>query len=288
MRCRERVRLDSGFAAWLAWKRRRCGGVFAPDPEPAGLGSATMQPAAQPTGVDDEHLRSSSPSQGRPRPSMPARYGEPASPPLHHRARWVAVGRRGASESAGPRGRPARFDHWAGNDELHEVSLVPQGRPGRARRTRGATTPRSGLPASTRGRGRSRPRPAIRDPAAAHLAAEAMAMMRRAPKLSPRLHGAVAATPGSRGPTRRGGVTANAAAPKYSWAISGPLSTVKAGHTRCLSSTVARLISRLRRPDRDLPSWPREFDSRHPLQIIAPSQPAFSLPRLFEHSDKND
>ena len=64
-------------------------------------------------------------------------------------------------------------------------------------------------------------------------------MMRRAPKLSPRLHGAVAATPGSRGPTRRGGVTANAAAPKYSWAISGPLSTVKAGHPRYLSSTVA-------------------------------------------------
>jgi hypothetical protein len=61
MRCGERVRLDSRFAAWLAWKRRRCGGVFTPDPEPAGLGSTIMHPAGQPTGVDNEHLRSSSP-----------------------------------------------------------------------------------------------------------------------------------------------------------------------------------------------------------------------------------
>jgi hypothetical protein len=52
MRCGERVRLDSRFSAWLAWKHRRCGGVFAPDPELAGLGSATIHPAGQPTGVD--------------------------------------------------------------------------------------------------------------------------------------------------------------------------------------------------------------------------------------------
>ena len=55
MRCGERVRLDSRFSAWLAWKHRRCGGVFAPDPELAGLGSATIHPAGQPTGVDYEH-----------------------------------------------------------------------------------------------------------------------------------------------------------------------------------------------------------------------------------------
>jgi hypothetical protein len=42
------------------------------------------------------------------------------------------------------------------------------------------------------------------------------------------------------------------------------------------------------RNDRDLPSWSCEFDSRHPLHIIAPSQVTFSVPKLFEHSaDKN-
>jgi hypothetical protein len=40
---------------------------------------------------------------------------------------------------------------------------------------------------------------------------------------------------------------------------------------------------------RDLPSWPCEFDSRHPLHIIAPSQLTFSVPGLFEHrDDKNN
>jgi hypothetical protein len=34
-----------------------------------------------------------------------------------------------------------------------------------------------------------------------------------------------------------------------------------------------------------LPSWSCEFDSRHPLHIIAPSQRTFSAPKLFEHSD---
>jgi hypothetical protein len=34
-----------------------------------------------------------------------------------------------------------------------------------------------------------------------------------------------------------------------------------------------------------LPSWPCEFDSRHPLQSIAPSQCAFTAPELFEHAD---
>ena len=44
-----------------------------------------------------------------------------------------------------------------------------------------------------------------------------------------------------------------------------------------------------RRNGRDLPSWPCEFDSRHPLQIIAPSQLTFSMPELFEHpDDKNE
>ena len=42
MRCGEGVHLDSRFATWLAWRRRRRGGVFAPDPEPAGLDSATI------------------------------------------------------------------------------------------------------------------------------------------------------------------------------------------------------------------------------------------------------
>jgi len=38
-----------------------------------------------------------------------------------------------------------------------------------------------------------------------------------------------------------------------------------------------------RRNDRDLPSWPCEFDSRHPLHSIAPNQLTFSAPKLFEH-----
>ena len=37
--------------------------------------------------------------------------------------------------------------------------------------------------------------------------------------------------------------------------------------------------------DRDLPSWSCEFDSRHPLSSIAPSQLSFAMPKLFEHSD---
>jgi hypothetical protein len=38
-----------------------------------------------------------------------------------------------------------------------------------------------------------------------------------------------------------------------------------------------------------LPSWPCEFDSRHPLHIIAPSQHTFSVPDIFEHpADNND
>ena len=47
--------------------------------------------------------------------------------------------------------------------------------------------------------------------------------------------------------------------------------------------------SRLAQARRFLPSWPCEFDSRHPFHIIAPSQLIFSVPKLFEHSDdKND
>jgi hypothetical protein len=34
-----------------------------------------------------------------------------------------------------------------------------------------------------------------------------------------------------------------------------------------------------------LPSWPCEFDSRHPLHSIAPSQVSFSAFKLFEQSD---
>jgi hypothetical protein len=34
-----------------------------------------------------------------------------------------------------------------------------------------------------------------------------------------------------------------------------------------------------------LPSWPCEFDSRHPLQSTGPSQHAFTAPKLFEHGD---
>jgi hypothetical protein len=34
-----------------------------------------------------------------------------------------------------------------------------------------------------------------------------------------------------------------------------------------------------------LPSWSCEFDSRHPLQSIAPSQRAFTAPELFEHGE---
>ena len=34
-----------------------------------------------------------------------------------------------------------------------------------------------------------------------------------------------------------------------------------------------------------LPSWSCEFDSRRPLQSIAPSQPSFTVPKLFEHGD---
>ena len=38
-----------------------------------------------------------------------------------------------------------------------------------------------------------------------------------------------------------------------------------------------------------LPSWPCEFDSRHPLHIIAPSQIKFQRVQVFEQSDnKND
>jgi hypothetical protein len=38
-----------------------------------------------------------------------------------------------------------------------------------------------------------------------------------------------------------------------------------------------------------LPSWSCEFDSRHPLQNIAPSQLTFAVPKLFEHpDDKNN
>jgi hypothetical protein len=39
------------------------------------------------------------------------------------------------------------------------------------------------------------------------------------------------------------------------------------------------------RSDRNLPSWSCEFDSRHPLQSIGPSQCAFTAPKLFEQGD---
>jgi hypothetical protein len=37
-----------------------------------------------------------------------------------------------------------------------------------------------------------------------------------------------------------------------------------------------------------LPSWSCEFDSRHPLSSIAPSQLSFAMPKLFEHSDEKN
>ena len=41
--------------------------------------------------------------------------------------------------------------------------------------------------------------------------------------------------------------------------------------------------------ERELPSWSCEFDSRHPLHSIVPSQLSFLVPGLFEHSHyKND
>jgi hypothetical protein len=40
-----------------------------------------------------------------------------------------------------------------------------------------------------------------------------------------------------------------------------------------------------RRSGRDLPSWPCEFDSRHPLHMIAPSQIKFQRVQVFEQSD---
>jgi hypothetical protein len=43
--------------------------------------------------------------------------------------------------------------------------------------------------------------------------------------------------------------------------------------------------SRLEQARRFLPSWPCEFDSRHPLQIIAPSQGTSNVAALFEHAD---
>jgi hypothetical protein len=43
--------------------------------------------------------------------------------------------------------------------------------------------------------------------------------------------------------------------------------------------------SRLRWARGFLPSWSCEFDSRHSLQIIAPSQRAFTALKLFEHGD---
>ena len=47
--------------------------------------------------------------------------------------------------------------------------------------------------------------------------------------------------------------------------------------------------SRLEQARRFLPSWSCEFDSRHPLQNIAPSQLTFAVPKLFEHrDDKNN
>src|SRR5215213_1911136 len=37
-----------------------------------------------------------------------------------------------------------------------------------------------------------------------------------------------------------------------------------------------------------LPSWSCEFDSRHPLQSIGPSQCAFTAPELFEQGDNKN
>ena len=37
-----------------------------------------------------------------------------------------------------------------------------------------------------------------------------------------------------------------------------------------------------------LPSWPCEFDSRHPLQCIAPSQLTFQSAKLFQHPDNKN
>jgi hypothetical protein len=91
----------------------------------------------------------------------------------------------------------------------------------------------------------------------------------------------------------------------HTWAISGPLRSASAGHRaitlgECRSSGhYARRVPVIhgqprahrndsvaawRRNGRDLPSWPCEFDSRHPLQIIAPSQLTFSVAQTIRTS----
>jgi hypothetical protein len=46
-------------------------------------------------------------------------------------------------------------------------------------------------------------------------------------------------------------------------------------------------MSAWRRKGRDLPIWSCEFDSRHPLHVIAPSQGALGVAELFQADDKN-
>ena len=74
------------------------------------------------------------------------------------------------------------------------------------------------------------------------------------------------------------------------WAINGALRTANASHRGSAASGHQMThCPACPHSGRDLPSWPCEFDSRHPLHIIAPNQLTFSVPGLFEHrDDKNN
>ena len=63
------------------------------------------------------------------------------------------------------------------------------------------------------------------------------------------------------------------------WAIGGPLSRAKGGHSRCFPGKPRKLETRSCAPERDLPSWPCEFDSRHPLHRKIPSHLPLSSSR---------
>jgi len=69
------------------------------------------------------------------------------------------------------------------------------------------------------------------------------------------------------------------------WAINGPLTTAKPGHSRHPSGTFPCLRPTCTHADRDLQSWPCEFDSRHPLHMIAPIQGTLDVGELFEQPD---
>jgi hypothetical protein len=69
----------------------------------------------------------------------------------------------------------------------------------------------------------------------------------------------------------------------------GPHLAAISGQRRSLRVSPTGVCSTVHAARGILPSWPCEFDSRHPLHTIAPSQLTFSVPKLFEHrDDKND